>query len=92
MSHVESRCMADELLVTSAFFDDENDTILTHHEREACEGPLAFKTMESDITPGTDGLPAEFYKIFWNDISTTLINVLNFACDTGHPETTKLRL
>ena len=35
--------------------------------------------MESDKTPGTDGLPAEFYKVFWKDISTILIKSLNFA-------------
>ncbi|KAL9982000.1 hypothetical protein ACROYT_G010777 [Oculina patagonica] len=94
----ESRCMADELLDTSVFFDGENDTILTDHEREACEGPVtkkecldALKTMESEKTPGTDGLPAEFYKIFWNDISTTLINALNFAYDTGQLSITQRR-
>ena len=94
----ESRCMADEVLDTSVFFDGENDTILTDHEREACEGPVtkkecldALKTMESDKTPGTDGLPAEFYKIFWNDISTTLINALNFAYDTGQLSITQRR-
>ena len=28
--------------------------------------------MDSNKTPGTDGLPTEFYKIFWKDISTLL--------------------
>ena len=43
-------------------------------EKECLE---ALKTMESEKTPGTDGFPAEFYKVFWNDISSTLINALN---------------
>ena len=36
----------------------------------------ALKTMESDKTPGMDGLPVEFYKVFCNIISNTLINTL----------------
>ena len=39
--------------------------------------------MESEKTSGTDGLPAEFYKVFWRDISSILINALNYAYETG---------
>ena len=35
--------------------------------------------MASDKTPGTDGLPAEFYKVFWEDIEGYLLNALNGA-------------
>ena len=35
--------------------------------------------MESGKSPGTDDLPAEFYKIFWNDVSTFLIEALNMS-------------
>ena len=35
--------------------------------------------MASDKTPGTDGLPAEFYKLFWEDIEGYLLNALNGA-------------
>jgi len=52
-------------------------TVLSHEEQNFCEGFLfekecaeAVKSMDSNKTPGTDGLPAEFYKIFWKDIST----------------------
>jgi len=38
----------------------------------SCEGHLteqeclkALRSMDREKTPGTDGLPAEFYKIFW---------------------------
>ena len=37
--------------------------------------------MASDKTPGTDGLPAEFYKVFWEDIEGYLLNALNGACE-----------
>ena len=40
--------------------------------------------MESGKSPGTDGLPAEFYKIFWNDVSTFLIDALNMSFSKGY--------
>ena len=39
--------------------------------------------MDSNKAPGTDGLPAEFYKIFWNDISTLLVSALNYSFESG---------
>ena len=39
--------------------------------------------MDHGKTPESDGLPAEFYKIFWKELSSLLINALNFAYDTG---------
>ena len=35
--------------------------------------------MEPEKTPGSDGIPAEFYKIFWNDISEHLVTSINHA-------------
>ena len=39
--------------------------------------------MNSDKTPGTDSLPCEFYKIFWNDVSDILISSFNYSYETG---------
>ena len=39
--------------------------------------------MEPDKTPGSDGIPADFYKVFWNDISVFLVNAINYAFDRG---------
>ena len=47
--------------------------------------------MESDKTPGTDGLQAEFYKAFWRDISSFLISALNYGFDSGHLSVTQRR-
>ena len=62
--------------IQSTFLSEVNSTSLTNEEQTLCEGPLtqkecfeALKKMESDKTPSTDGLPAEFYKVFWKDIS-----------------------
>ena len=73
-------------------------TSLTDEEQTLCEGALtqkecleALKKMESDKTPGTDGLPAEFYKVFWKDISSFLISALNYAFDSGCLSVTQRR-
>ena len=43
----------------------------------------ALKEMDSNKTPGSDGLPAEFYKMFWNDIADFLLGSINYAYQTG---------
>ena len=40
--------------------------------------------MEMGRSPGTDGLPAEFYKVFWNDVATYLLASLNSSFSKGH--------
>ena len=47
--------------------------------------------MESDKTPGTDGVPAEFYKVFLSDISSYLISALNYGFDSGRLPVTQRR-
>ena len=47
--------------------------------------------MADSKTPGTDGLPAEFYKMFWNDISDALSAALNFAYEIGKLPITQRR-
>ena len=82
----------------STFFSEVIFTSLTDEEQTLCEGALtqkecleALKKMESDKTPGTDGLPAEFYKVFWKDISSFLISALNYAFDSGCLSVTQRR-
>ena len=48
---------------------------LDEQEQNECEGLLtevecleSLKSMELNKRLGSDGLPAEFYKVFWNDI------------------------
>jgi len=37
--------------------------------------------MKNNKSPGSDGLTADFYKIFWNDIKQYLVNSLNYSYD-----------
>ena len=39
----------------------------------------SLKNMDPGKTPGTDGFPAQFYKVFWLNISIASIAALNFA-------------
>ena len=72
------------------FFPDGNILILNEQEQKHCEGLLtasecleSLKSMESNKSPGSDGLPAEFYKVFWNDINQYLLNASNSAYTKG---------
>ena len=39
--------------------------------------------MATEKTPGSDSLPCEFYKVFWNDLAEIQLNALNFSLETG---------
>lgn len=80
------------------FFDKNNTKILNPDEQMSCEGLLtkaeclqALKNTEANKTPGSDGIPAEFYKVFWNDLSDLLVNSINFAYQTGQFSVTQRR-
>ena len=47
--------------------------------------------MECNKTPGSDGLPAEFYKVFWNDISDLFLNSINYAYRSSQLSVTQRR-
>ena len=72
------------------FFQLENVTSVDENDSASCEGLLttkeclnALKDMDSGKTPGTDGLQAEFYKTFWDDLAPSLIALLNYAYKAG---------
>ena len=43
----------------------------------------ALKSMKSGKKPGSEGLPIEFYKVFWDEISDCLLNTINYAYTEG---------
>ena len=72
--------------------------MLSDDQQNVCEGVLnknecltALTSMEAGKSPGTDGLPPEFYKFFWNDISDTLVKALNYGYEIGQLSVTQRR-
>ena len=47
--------------------------------------------MKYNKSPGSDGLPAEFYKTFWQDINKDLLESINQSYDTGTLSPTQKR-
>ena len=39
--------------------------------------------MNLNKSPGFDGLPIEFYIVFWNDINDMLLNSYNYSFENG---------
>ena len=76
---------------TDCFFtQQQNVKCLNNSDKLLCEGLLnrkecldALKSMKGDDSPGTDGLPCEFYEVFWNDLAEILLNSLNYSYDIG---------
>ena len=57
---------------------------LTDFEREQCEGLFtkeellsALQGLQTGKSPGSDGLPTEFYLAFWDSLSDSLVQVYN---------------
>ena len=53
---------------------------------DKCEGQIiadelfsCLNTLPNQKSPGTDGLPAEWYKCFWSDIKSLLLNSVNHS-------------
>ena len=85
-----SKLKTDSILPETDFFFSENDTVLSNEERDSIEGYLteleclnALKDMEPDKSPGTDGLPSEFYQFFWSDVSKPLLEAFNYGFEIG---------
>ncbi len=64
---------------------------LTEENKTECDKELtekelldSIKALKNGKTPGTDGLPSEFYKFFWIDIKDLLLDSLKYALASGH--------
>ena len=80
----------------SAF--SENIISLENDDKLSCEGKVtraeclkALKDFKNEKSPGTDGLQAEFYKYFWNELHVDMIHSFNFAFDSGSLSITQRR-
>ena len=68
----------------NTFLDRVNLPVLTQEKQNICEGIIskqeweeARKTIKSNKSPGGDGLPIEFYRTFWSDTGSLLVDVYN---------------
>ena len=59
-------------------------------EADALEGALtenelgnALNNMKHNKTPGIDGFPSEFYKLFWKYLKSCVLRALNDSMDRG---------
>ena len=80
-----SKVATDNQDVAFFFPQQEDRTVLNSNEQSLCKGELsikecmeALKSMVPDKSPGNDGLPSEFYKVFWN-VADILINSFNYS-------------
>ena len=67
-------------------------------QADLCDGPLSFDEcfaalngMARGKSPGSDGLPMEFYVKFWPILGTDLVNVLNLCYLSGFMSLTQRR-
>ena len=67
-----------------AYLDGTNTPVLTDEEQKDCEGMIsleechkALKTFQNNKSLGNDDLPAEFYKTFWPEFGSAMVNAFN---------------
>jgi exonuclease III len=61
----------------------ENDKLTTNGIITESEALKSLKTLSNGKTPGIDGLTTDFYKFFWNNIKTLVLQSLNFSFNKG---------
>ena len=78
-----------DINITNTLNADE--AILLEGEIKEQECFSAIKNMKSNKSPGSDGIPPEFYATFWTDIKHLLLDSFNSAYQTGELSTTQNR-
>ena len=76
--------------LTDSEFDTNHIPKLSDEDRTKFQPVLtenecfeALKNMKNDKSPGSDGITAEFYKIFWPEVKGYLIESLNYSYQTN---------
>ena len=85
-----SKLKVDQSDTLHHFFGNSNIPRLSQEERLSCEGQItidecvkALDTFDTGKTPGNDGIPADFYKIFWNSVGELMTEVFNYSFELG---------
>ena len=79
----------DKVKITNSLND--NEALLLEGEITEQECLFAIKNMKTNKSPGSDGIPAEFYASFWTDIKHLLLGSLNAAYQKGELSPTQKR-
>ena len=83
----------DNNVTASSFYTNWNyqHATLSNDQRLHCEGLLTMPechqvllSMAKNKSPGSDGLPSEFYLTFWDSIGQLVVNSLNHAFAKGY--------
>ena len=76
--------------IKTSLRDTDILNILNEQESKQLEGEiteyeskLTIEKMKLNKSPGSDGIPVEFYQIFWDNIRTILIDSMNSAYKNG---------
>ena len=69
---------------------------LTTQEQKLCEGQLnieectnALKYFKQNKSPGNDGITIEFYRVFWSQLSSVLVDCYNYSYNHGELSTSQ---
>ena len=80
---------ATDTVIANSFLSNVSST-LPSTQADLCNGPLssdecfvALNGMTRGQSPGSDGLPMEFFVKFWPILRTDLVNVLNSCYLSG---------
>ena len=76
--------MRDNRYAAKSFLNNWNIPKLSDDEKLSCEGKillneckLILETFQNNKAPGNDGIPKEFYKLFWPLISEPFLKCVN---------------
>ena len=79
-------------------FPIQLDTALTANDQHRCEGELtlnecleAVSQLSSNKSPGSDGLPVQFYRCFWSLLGPDLVAIQNYSYTYGSLSNTQRR-
>ena len=72
------------------FFSDVDIPKLSENQKKLCEKNLTWKylynslkSMQSDKSPGNDGLTKEFYETFWTELKEIFVDSVSEAKEKG---------
>ena len=75
---------------TNLYLNKANIPMVSNDSRTLCDLPItleevktAVKSMANNKSPGPDGIPTEFYKIFWSQIGESVYRSFTLAYELG---------